>query len=266
MNSAFLRLVKLEKDFLQSEFMAPVLSDSVFVKIGGILSKFKVKPINYRGWAILKPINYQFAEYSKECPESLINRYLSSLPKFDFIICDVKDSLGICISNDGRLDSWFPIKIHLSNNLSIFSNIKARFDGQNFIYDKSNRDYSRISGRMKDALEQNCAINNLGLGYKEAYIYAYNKKQKELFGKKENLIRQAISKAGGDYISYLDISNNTTKVNYEVNGQKFSTKLDNNLNIISAGFCLSGTDNIFDMQSLITVIKEGQQKDLINLF
>lgn len=266
MNAVFNKLAQAEKDFKESEFVAPIISSSVMVNIAGVILKYGVRPSNFQGWAILKPMASKLARVVGEPSTRLKNQYLEALPKFYFCVCDVENNLGMITNSDNRISFAGPFKFFLSENIRLFDSIEVRFDGQNFLYYRRNRHAAnRIVGRLQRLLDNNKQPKEVqySKGYQEAYEYAFGKKQKELYGNKEYQIKSRIERAGGRYISFDDLGNNEVRVSYTVQGQIFNTTLNKDLGVISAGICLSGGDTLQDLQSLVHVIKEGQNSHQI---
>ena len=259
----FDRLAQAEKEFQNSEFVAPIFSDRVAVNIAGITAVYAVRPSNFRGWAILRPMADKLARVTAEAPRQLINKYLEVLPRFTMVICDLEKRLGFISSTDNRISITQPLPFHLAENIELFDEIQVRFDGSRFVYENV---LKLIPSRMlkrecikgiEDNKDPNPALNK---GYREAYEYVYYKKQKEILGNKENRIKAAGERAGGNYISYSDLNNNEIKVSYEVDGKTITSTLSDDLNVMSAGICLSGGDRAFDLQSVVTVVKEAQER------
>jgi len=261
----FQRLEKAEHEFKNSEFACPVFSDKVNVDIAGIITQYSILPKDYRGWGIFKPFGNKLAAYEKECPHNLRELYLCILPRFEMVVCDIDKKLGIIINSDTRITTTSPLKFHLSENISLFNHILVRFDGGNFIYEKHSRYYdNKIIARMIYALDNNKKIELLPAKYQAAFDYAYHIKQRELLGQKEYRIKSAIERSGGKYKSYSELSDEDIKVTYEIDGHTYTSTINKNLNVISAGICLSGGDTAFDLQSLMSVIREGQNRNLIH--
>ena len=263
MDNIFNKLVQAEKDFQKSEFVAPIFSDKVVANIAGINSIFRVRPSDYRGWAVLNPTANKIARVVKEPSRSVKMRYLEMLPAFNMVVCDIEKRLGVISNTDNRVPIVQPLPFYLADNISLFQHIKVRFDGMHFIYER--RSPTQGGNNLADALEANIKpeTRNFTKGWKEAYEYCYFNKQKELLGNKEYQIRSAIEKAGGNYISYSDINNNEINVSYEINGQTYTSTIEENLQVICAGICLHGEDVTFDLQSLVAVVQEGQRRGRI---
>lgn len=264
-NSIFQKLAAEEHKFNNSVFMAPIYSNKVLVRIDGILSKYDVEPKNFVGWAQLKPsFLTKKASVRGNAPGLFKRKYLEVLPSFSLVVTDIEKSLGYITNTDNRITTNSPVRFYLAENVELFDTIQVGFDGANFIYNRPLR--SEFGKLLNDYLQNNNSKVKLPKGYKEAYQYNLFKKQQELLGNKEYQIKSAIEKAGGQYRSFSDVDNSSVKVSYTIDGESYTSTLSNNLEVISAGICLSGGDKAFDLQSLISVVKEGQERSLIYRF
>lgn len=270
MDPIFQKLAQKEEEFLQTEFFAPVFSDAVRVKIENITVDFKVQPATFRGWGIFKSAGKKNAAFIRDASLSEIAAYLENFDRTSFIVCDNdRVPLGISASQD----SFFTTDatpFFLANNVQLFDTVYVRFDGANFIYERSSTGSARNSARLRSALNDNIKPANLeGLGLtkfeKIAYNFVYElRKQKELQST-EGRVRSAIQRGGGQYQSYRRVSGNIV-VTYQIEGEVFTSTVSENLSVVSAGICLSGTDRTHDLQSLMSVIKEGRRRGLIHRF
>lgn len=139
MNTVFQKLAKAEQDFKNSEFVAPIISDRVNVRIAGIISQYAVRPSDFRGWAVLRPMANKLARVVGEPSRSVKNEYLEIMPKFTFMVCDTELGLGICVNSDDRIPIIQPLPIKLLENAQLFDAVDVRFDGLHFLYDSPSR-------------------------------------------------------------------------------------------------------------------------------
>ncbi|MFN8612248.1 MAG: hypothetical protein U0931_32180 [Vulcanimicrobiota bacterium] len=76
----------------------------------------------------------------------------------------------------------------------------------------------------------------------------------------ELVVRRAVERAGGELLQ-ASANQQGWKVTWRRAGQTHTSQVDHRLNILSAGFCLSGQDRIQDLTSLVSLIHERNQVD-----
>jgi len=84
---------------------------------------------------------------------------------------------------------------------------------------------------------------------------------------KEVTLRNDVEFAGGQFIRHEE-KNDHYSVTYEVDGQQYTSYISKDPihQVLTAGICLEGGDKDFDLKSLISVIREGQQRKAIFRF
>ena len=77
----------------------------------------------------------------------------------------------------------------------------------------------------------------------------------------ENRIKRALDRADAELVSYAEQTGTTYVVRWKAQGIDYRTVVQKkDLEVISAGICLSGRDRIFDLTSIVSVMKERQQR------
>ncbi len=90
-NSLFHKVEKAEREFLSSEFIAPVAKHSkVEVRILGLVYEFTLTDLGFEGWAILKPTSSTHAKVIGSPSLLQISKYLRSFPKARMVLCEKK--------------------------------------------------------------------------------------------------------------------------------------------------------------------------------
>jgi hypothetical protein len=81
----------------------------------------------------------------------------------------------------------------------------------------------------------------------------------------EGTLEGDVAHAGGEYIAHEEKSDHY-RVRYLVEGVEYISYISKNPGhqVLSAGICLDDTDDQFDLKSLVTVIREGQDRGLIH--
>jgi hypothetical protein len=267
------KLIKQEADFFKSEFIAPVCSNKTSVRLAGVIFSFKVLPSDFCGWGIFQAVSAKYAEYKREPTIEEKDTYLSACPGVFFIICDQERELGLCTKkNSSRFKITGLVPIRLLKEAQLFDIVYTRFDGYNFWYDKPSVYFLEVSEFLKNSLNNEIVPKDLkypGLTpeARAAYNIVYEKqkarKEEEYRASTGGRITIHLERAGAKLRSYVE-RDNTYTVEFIVDGQNHRSVIDKNLQVQSAGICLTdhhtgvAHDSDFDLQSLVTVIREGQ--------
>lgn len=278
MNSVFDRLAAAENQFIKSQFVVPVISSPfVTVKISGVILSLKIDPPNYRGWGVFKPLDYKCARFVKNATSDQCHDYLKSLPLVRLVVCHKNDDgtwTGIQ-SGKGSINLVGIIPVTIMpfdgiDDIQLFDTIIVRYTGLTALLEGIDRNRDPI---VADTLRTNIAneldptkIDVKGIlpeeteAYRIAFFDVLNNKR----DRDEDKISEALQRAGATYRSYI-IRGDSYTVEYTINGEQFKSTIDKKtLGVQAAGICLDGTDRVFDLQSLVSVIKEGQRRRLIH--
>lgn len=268
-NNLLDKLIQQEKDFLNSEFLAPVTSNNVNVRVNGIIRSFLITPPTYRGFGVFKPKNNKYAGLVREATRAEQQRYFDCLPRLILIVCSVERGSGLLFIKDGRFKIQGEVPIKFLTNVQLFDTVDVRFDGFNFWFERHNRAADR---QKENSLREqlNKTINKppfvkIDNAYNDAYQIALADKKKATLQTIEGKLNAYTSRANASLIGYRERSDGYS-VDFEVDGEEFTSTVDKNFRVVSAGICLSGHDADFDLQQLVTVIREGQHRHLINRY
>jgi len=268
MNNLLHKVEKAEREFLNSEFIAPVAKHSkIGVRILGLVYEFSPTDPNFEGWAILKPISSTHAKAIGNPSLLQISRYLKNFPKARMILCEKRKGTWIGM-NKQFYGNQFPVL--LADEIQLFDEIITRWDGANFWFEA--RDTSgdpSLTDYLREALSNLAPLEKLrksGLDpfHREAYQWQLLLKEKKIGEVTMDKIKKAVRHAGGFFKSYVEHHDSYTVI-FSIEGEEYRAAIEkNDFEVLSAGICLSGEDRKFDLQSLISVVKEGQERDLIH--
>ncbi len=272
MSNLFDRLAAEEEAFFASQFMCPVLAgQKVRIRIAGIILNLNVQPKKFQGWGVFRCVKQHTAKFVKEPTLAQKQEYLNLFPKFSLVVCRLGDvTFGLPA---GNISSNYKIKgqvpISLPEEVRLFDTIDVRWDGVNFWYEgQSSFRGSKIANELRDLLVLETAPDKVdisGMTQEErlAYRLAFDAEIESKRDKKEDRLRDAVTRAGGVFHGYVE-RGNTYTVEMSVDGEKFHPVVNSDtLQVSNAGICLSGTDKTFDLQSLVSVFREGQGRSLI---
>lgn len=270
------KLAAEEDQFLQSEFLSPVLKGrAVRVRISGIVMEMRVVPVNFQGWGVFKPTTRRLAKHVRAPSMMERRQYLALFPTMKFILHHQNKDLwyGTLAQADARFNISGSVPIYLSEEVQLFDTVCARFDGQICWFDEVDPRKSPKSGAyLREMLTTLAKPEKLDLdivskqeldAYQIAYKVAYEASEEAKMAQAGNRIKVALERAGADYKSHIERGDSFT-IEYQIDGNPHRSVVDKKtLSVISAGICLSGYDRNFDLQSLVGVIREGHRRDHI---
>lgn len=267
-NNLFHKVEEAEQEFLNSEFIAPVVKHSkVGVRILGLVYEFILTDPDFEGWAILRPISSTRAKVIGSPGLLQISKYLGRFPKARMILCEKRKGTWIGI-NKQLYGNQCPVL--LANGVQLFDEIVARWDGRNFWLEgrDSSADPSpavHLRGVLRDFAPPG-KLRRPGLNpfHREAYQWQLLLREKKIGEVTMDKIQRAVRHAGGFFKSYIERHDSYTVI-FAIEGGEYRATIEKSgLGVISAGICLSGYDKKFDLQSLVSVVKEGRERDLIH--
>jgi hypothetical protein len=268
-----------EQRFVGQEFLAPLLTGSqVVVRIAGIVCRLQVQGRQpFTGWAVLRSLSTNQAEFIRQATLQETARYLALFPKFHLILLDPDTTAGMrtwlaipAHTGDRRIiiEGSVPLRL-VDEGLERFETVIARFDGHEFWYER--RDPRRdpaIAAFLRQKLisivanklpPQSSSLHKPGLSQEErqAYEIIRTAMVQEARNADEERLSGALDHAGGKLTSFIE-RGDVFVVRYTVDGiNHVSTIQKDNMAIVSAGICLSGQDQRFDLASLVGVLRQA---------
>jgi hypothetical protein len=266
------RLAKAEERAFASEFLAPLFRGGVVqVRIAGVVCRLKVQPADFSGWGVFRPTSPATAELVR--PARLVERrqYLDLLPLWRLIVCrrDVDQWLATPAHGaDRRFQVEGLVPLRLVEEAELFETLLTRFDGAHAWYDGPDpRVDPAAAAYLRDSLAGMVEPDQLsrpGLSAEQraAYTISYAPKLRaELDARRdrtEERLRAALAHANAEFRGYQE-HGDVYRVSYDVDGHRYvSVVARHDLSVQVAGICLSGEDHRFDLQSLVGVLREGQ--------
>ncbi len=261
------KLAAEEAAFLDTEFLAPVLPGmQVRVRIAGVICTLRVVGEAAPGWAILKPLSMDKARIVEQPGLRQVREYLSLFPAVRLLLLAPAGNDWLALPaqrGDARFQTDGPVRLHLATGVQAFQRIIARFEGAALWFQEIDRRRSpAIAAYLREALSAETppeALHKPTLTAEERAVYrilhtailAARRDQVEV------RLADALSHAGAELAEYIERADSYT-LTYTVDGQTHrSTVRKDDLTVLSAGICLSGQDRRFDLQSLVSVIREG---------
>jgi hypothetical protein len=263
------RMVTAEERFLERTFMAPVLPGArVRVRLEGIVWEFAVTPRQPVGWAVLRPIDRRTAQVTGVPPLGKVREYLGLFPTASLVAAEQRGGVWWALPADGgaaRLRGPGLAPVPLAKQVQLFDTVRARWDGVRFLFEgKSARRDPSVGAYLRAALADGtpaAALERRTLTREERAAYSWQlrlaEEKRELTV--EDRLRAAVAHAGGKLLSHVERDFAYT-VTYDVDGETHvSTVQKDDFTVVCAGICLDEQDGKFDLASLVSVVREGQQ-------
>lgn len=271
------KLGKKEQNITELQFVSPVFyNDTVVTKIDNIVYKLRI-PKTAPGWYKIQPIDSLNARIIGEADYADRDQYLSLLGKLQVTFTLKRGNVYLAVPDKNNKYGLPPNELLsvllFDDSVMDFDRVIVRFDGANFWFetidrsnDPSKSDYLR-SSYQKYLPPENLKFPNLNFGEKLSYALRTTFDKNFYVDKTEVALRKDVEHAGGKLVSFNERSDHFS-VTYIVDGEEFTSHVskDSKHMVIAAGLCLSGNDHRFDLKSLITVVREAQQKDLVHHF
>jgi hypothetical protein len=289
---ALARLAAAEDAFLRSEFLAPVLrGQGVQVRIAGVRCQLRVEPADFQGFGVFRPLSHAAARLDRPATMGQRRQYLALFPAVSLLLCARQGAAGDtwlalpANRSDARFEVDGLIPVLLAEDAELFDTARARFDGARFWFDEvDSRTDPGAAAYLREALGRMAPPRMLDrpaltAGQREAYAAVYGdrvrreeeRKNREIEREREDArasgerrLREALEHAGATLRDYAE-RGDVYSVSYTVDGQRHTSVVrKTDLSVQTAGICLSGEDQKFDLHSLIGVLREGRGTGQIN--
>ncbi len=271
------RLEEAERRFAGTEFLAPIMGEArVHVRIAGVVCKLKVAvglPPGFAGYAFLRARSTREAEFVRAATLQEITQYLALFPTVRLILTGRERRHWWALPaqlGDIRIHLSGPVVVQLpEEGLDRFETILTRFDGRLFWYER--RDPARNPALAAYLREQLTHVDTKGMPPEPGVLHAsgLSREEREAYAwvrglaaaaqrdRIETRLSDAVAHAGADFRGYTE-RGDAYVVTFQVDGRQFtSTVRQDDLTVITAGICLSGKDQRFDLASLVGVLRQA---------
>lgn len=262
-----------EKKLSQTTFLAPIVAGGrVRVRVAGIVYEMKVRT-RETGFCILRMVEQGVAEVVETASLSLVAKYLALFPRVRLVLVDQLDKTWWALAYseaDSRLRLSGPVPVRLVLGCTNFDTIHARFDGATFWFDSVDRKRDpAVSRTLRRSLEADTKPADLRargmvpserLAYRMMYLHKHRNDPAETMLDDRTRISEALRHAGAtlDSFRYTDQNQQYATVRFEMDGQDHVVNVSvGDLTLQSAGVCLSGQDQDFDLTSVVGVLREA---------
>lgn len=260
-----------ERKITDLTFISPIFNNEIVATyVDGLLHTFTI-PKTDPGWYIIKPTDIRRAKIIGTAEINEKDKYLRYLGKIRMTLVLKKDDVYMGIpdkSNKYNLPFQEMIPVLLHDDMVLdFDRVIGRYDGSNIWFesvdmrnDPAKSDYLRESFE-KHRRSSQIKFENLTFEEKIAYTIRTSLDKKFIEDRKKSSLKDDVEHAGGEFIRFVERSDHFS-VTYRVDGEQYTSHISKNEDrkVFAAGICLNGNDNKFDLKSLITVMREAQNK------
>jgi hypothetical protein len=260
------KILSREKSAIGQQFIAPVAGGHrVRIHLGGFLWECLLDR-EFSGWGVFEMAGQGRAKLLREAEVYEKERYLEAFPRVSLVLF-FRDSRGIWWARDSRRGRF--VEVLLVEGHLIFDSVTAVFDGTSYWFaDLDNRIDPRKSRALRDALEATMApeilrIADLTAADRELYEMALviqremEEQHKDVFIRK---IEKALRTGDGELLEAAEV-NNGFRIRWKtMRGETFTSMVDRNLSVVSAGLCLSGGDKRQDLTTLASLLKNQKRR------
>ena len=275
------RLGEQEDAITKKVIVSPVLNNNIIVtRIEGIIHKLQI-PNTTPGWYRFRPTDTKHAKCIGEADMGEKESYLKRMKKIRIILSHKTGPVyyGLPVKGNGQGFSEYELlPVYLPDDMAEdFMRCLCRFDGMNIWYEQV--DMSADLAKTDYLTESLKAFRNpkylkfsgLSIEEKTAYSIKYKIEKKAFDEKNKSKIQTHVEHAGGKFIESKE-KTDYLSVTYEVEGQTYTSHVSKNSvhRVITAGICLTDYntnrqgDSDYDLKNIISVIREGQEKNLIH--
>lgn len=268
-------LAAKEDELRGTRFLAPCVRGSeVRLRGGGLVYAFTPQPRDFEGWGVFEPLDESTAELIEEAGPRLVGEYLKPFKQIRLRLAyRVQGQTWLASPvNEAdarqRLGTRDPQHIYLTSEGAQFEQVVARWDGAACWFEEMDRRADPTNAELlREALRdktppaylawKGCTPEMRGC-YVQAVQQRKGFRQKLRYQSDEQRLHEALAFSGGHLISFEE-QNDCWEVTWVTPNEYTyaSTIRKQDLTVIDAGFCLSGQDSDFDLQSLVKVAEAG---------
>jgi hypothetical protein len=266
------RLANDEATLRGQAFLAPLLGDGrVRVRVRGLVYELGVARAQ-PGWWLCHALDAARAAVADAAQPWQRGTYLALWPALRLVLVERlrgDDWVALAFNPSDAFQRFAicgPLVIRLVEGGQPFERVIGRIEGATVWYDEPDRRSDPATAeRLREALATGQATPSLaGLGPGERAGYALLTERRVAAAatrdsaRADRCLRDALMVGGAQLIGY-ETSAGILRVTWERNGQRSVTLVNANLDVVSAGICLSGADQHFDLASIIGVVRDAPQ-------
>ena len=259
-----------ELQLQNSLFLAPcVMGGFIRTRISGMIYQFRSKPHDFEGWGIFQPIDAKTSVLQETADLWQIDEYLKPFPALRVrLVCQLKNQTWIAYPiNEAdmrqRFGSAKPVVIHLVSEGAVFDVVLARSLGSAFFFEAIDRKADPIHAEaLQQGIQDLTVLDQLqfpGLTPEMRTAYGMVSQRIKTFNlhPDEVRLRDALNTGGGELDRFHDRGDFWVVEWRTGDGEEHTSSISkDNLTVMTAGICLDGWDENFDLQSLVGVVEQ----------
>lgn len=264
-----------EDRFRQQLFVAPTVArGKVKARVAGLVQSFVTHPRSFEGWGVFQANQSHQAVLQEQASPAQRDGYLRLLKPLRLrLVMHLFGSLWLAYpSNESDARQRFglcqPLPVALVSEGQAFEPILARHDGSGFWFDQIDR---REHPRHAEQLRQALSLGKLGpeLSWADMtpeMVTVYTIVAERLHalgqGRDEARLKRALATGGGELLGFTERDDHWVVEWIDSRGQRHTSAISrSDLTVLSAGICLAGEDEKFDLESLVGVVEGSDEWD-----
>ena len=264
------RLAADERAARGQEFLAPLLEDGrARLRVRGLIHELAVTGAA-PGWWICRVLDARRAEVAAPALTWMRGDYLALWPALRLVLLEpLRGAAWLALPYNPadaaqRFGLAGPLLLQLVEGGQPFERVVGRVEGRTVWYeDPDRRADPATAEQLREALaagKEEPGVPGLGAGERAAYMLFANgraeARARSEAARTEGRLRHALEIGGARLIGYERLGDEL-RVIWEREGRRSVTVVRSDLGVVSAGICLSGEDEHFDLSSIVGVIRDA---------
>jgi hypothetical protein len=253
-------------------FLAPLLGRGrARMRVRGLVYELDVVGAR-RGWWICQMLDARRAALVDAAQPWQRGAYLALWPALRLVLVEpLRGDAWVAVAfNPSDAFQRFaisgPLVVRLVEGGQPFERVIGRVEGATIWYDEPDRRADPATAELlRDALGAGHAtppLGGIGGGERISYALLIERRVAAAAAREaacaERRLRDALMVGGARLVGY-EASGGILRVTWERDDQRSVTLVSANLDVVSAGICLSGEDQRFDLASIVGVVRDAPQ-------
>lgn len=253
---------------LGEPMVAPMIPNQpIRLQTAGLWLSLKAKPHRFEGWGLFAHENQQNVHLLRRAELGEIERFLKPLPALRVILLEQRQgstwsAMALNPNRQQKFQVGQVFLVHLVRHAQAFDTVWVRWDGLRFWFETEDWQADPVPAQqLRERLfsDPNSNIEKpqgISPWYWSAFLMVTKKSITHSRPAIEQRLQFALNLAGARLVHYQE-KEDSLQVTWSIDrGETHTCVIDpNDFKVLSAGFCLSGEDHKFDLESLVGVFK-----------